>query len=149
MRVLLRDDVDGIGRRGDIVEVADGFARNFLFPNSRALRATPTMEGQALAMRRARDFKAAASEESAQAQASILEGATITIAARAGSAGRLFGSVSAQDIAEAVAVQKGVEVDRDAIGLPEAIKAVGSVEIPIHLYGEISVNVAVTVTPEG
>jgi large subunit ribosomal protein L9 len=148
MRVLLRDDVDGLGRRGDIVEVADGYARNFLFPNSRALRATDTMEGQAGAMRRARDFKAAASEETARMQASVLEGTTITIAARAGSTGRLFGSVSAQDIVEAVAAQKGVEVDRGAVGLPEPIKSVGSVEVPIHLYGEISVSLAVAVTPE-
>jgi large subunit ribosomal protein L9 len=149
MRVLLRDDVDGVGRRGDIVEVADGYARNFLFPSARALKATDSMTGQAMAMRRARDLKVAASEEAARTQAAILGGATISIGARAGATGRLFGSVSAHDIAEAVAAQKGIELDRAALELPEPIKSTGTVEVPVHLYGEISVTLSVEVTPAG
>ncbi len=149
MRVLLREDVDGVGRRGDMVTVSDGYARNFLLPNGQAFKATDTMEGQAASMRRARDLRSAASEEAARAQAAVLGGATITIAARAGSTGRLFGSVTAHEIAEAVAAQKGVEIDHASIGLNEPIKSVGSVEVPIHLYGDVSVQVAVEVTAAG
>jgi len=146
MRVLLRDDVDGVGRRGDIVNVSDGFARNFLFPNGRALKASENIEGQATAMRRARDLRHAASEEAARAQADALSGATITIAARAGNTGRLFGSVTAHEIADAINAQKGVVVERDAIALSEPIKSVGTVEIPIRLFGDISVDINVDVT---
>jgi large subunit ribosomal protein L9 len=146
MRVLLRGDVVGVGRRGDIVNVSDGFARNFLFPTGQALKATDGIEGQARSMRRGRDLRNAANEEAARAQAEVLGGATITIAARAGSTGRLFGSVTAQEIAEAVATQKGVQVDRASIVLAEPIKSVGSIDVPIHLFGDLSVSVAVEVT---
>src|SRR5579871_2435895 len=98
MRVLLRDDVQGIGRRGDIVNVSDGYARNFLLPAGQALKASPGMEGQAAAMRRARDIRQARDAESARTVAAVLDGVTVTIPARAGSTGRLFGSVGAHDI---------------------------------------------------
>src|SRR5271155_5518140 len=99
MRVVLRDDVDGVGRRGDIVDVAGGFARNFLLPRGRALVATRGIEQQATAMRRGRDLREARDREGAQAQAQILAGAVVTVEARAGNAGRLFGSVGAAEIA--------------------------------------------------
>lgn len=146
MRVLLRDDVDGVGRRGDIVNVSDGYARNFLFPNGRALRASENIEGQASSMRRARDLRHAASEEAARTQADALNGATIKIEARAGTTGRLFGSVTAHEIADAITAQKGVEVERDAIALAEPIKSIGTVEVPIRLFGDISVDINVEVT---
>ncbi len=146
MRVLLRNDVQGIGRRGDIVNVSDGYARNFLFPSGYALKATEGMEGQATAMRRARDLRYAQSEESARVQADALREATITIAARAGSTGRLFGSVSVHEIAEAIAAQKGIELNREAIVLPEPIKVLGVTEVPIELFGDVSVSVSVEVT---
>jgi large subunit ribosomal protein L9 len=146
MRVLLRDDVQGIGRRGDIVNVADGYARNFLFPSGHALRATAGMEGQAGSMRRARDLRHAQSEEAARVQAEALRDATITIEARAGGTGRLFGSVGSLEIAEAIAAQKGVEVNREAIALAEPIKSVGTTEVPIALFGDVPVSVSVEVT---
>jgi large subunit ribosomal protein L9 len=146
MRVLLRGDVEGIGRRGDIVNVSDGYARNFLFPTGQALKATDGIEGQATAMRRARDLRTAQSEQAARTQAEALAGATITIAARAGANGRLFGSVAAAEIAEALAAQKGVGVDRESIALSEPIKSVGLVEVPIRLFGDLSVSVSVEVT---
>jgi large subunit ribosomal protein L9 len=146
MRVLLRDDVDGVGRRGDIVNVSDGYARNFLFPNGKALKASENIESQAASMRRSRDTKHAASEEAARVQADVLKGITITIAARAGTTGRLFGSVTAHEIADAIAAQKGVEVERDAIGLAEPIKSVGTVEVPIQLFGDVSVDINVEVS---
>ena len=146
MRVLLRGDVQGVGRRGAVVEVSDGYARNFLFPTGQALKATDGIEGQATSMRRARDLRVARDEEAARTQADALNGVTITIAARAGGAGRLFGSVAAQEIADAVATQKGIELDRESIVLAEPIKSVGVVEVPIRLFGDLSVSVSVEVT---
>jgi large subunit ribosomal protein L9 len=146
MRVLLRDDVEGVGRRGDIVNVADGYARNFLFPTGQALKASDGIEGQATAMRRARDLRFAQSEEAARTQAEALRDVTVTISARAGNTGRLFGSVSAHEVAAAIATQKGIEIERDAIGLAEPIKSIGVVEVPIQLFGDVSVNVSVEVT---
>jgi large subunit ribosomal protein L9 len=146
MRVLLRDDVQGVGRRGDIVSVSDGYARNFLFPNGQALQATDGMEGQAAAMRRGRDLRNARSEEAARTVAQVLNGVVVTIPARAGATGRLFGSVGAHDIARAVKDQKGVELEVDAVALDEPIKALGSVEVPIQLFGDVAVQVVVEVT---
>src|ERR1700734_1585739 len=93
MRVVLRDDVTGVGRRGDIVKVAGGFARNFLLPEGRAIVATDGVEGQAEQMRRGRDQREAKDRGAAEAQATILAGAVIPISARASGAGRLFGSI--------------------------------------------------------
>ena len=149
MRVLLRGDVQGIGRRGDIVTVSDGFARNYLFPTGQALKATDAMQGQASAMRRARDMRNARSEESARTVAQVLANVTITIPARAGATGRLFGSVSAHDVVEAIKDQKGVELDQEAVELAEPIKALGPVDIPIQLFGEVSTRVTVEVVQAG
>jgi large subunit ribosomal protein L9 len=146
MRVLLRGDVEGVGRRGDIVNVSDGYARNFLFPSGQALKATEGIEGQATSMRRARDLRTAQDEQAARTQADALSGVTLTIAARAGANGRLFGSVAAAEIADALVAQTGIEVDRESIVLSDSIKSVGLVEVPIHLFGGLSVSVSVEVT---
>src|SRR5271165_2919877 len=110
MKVVLRSDVDGVGRRGDIVDVSGGFARNFLLPEGRAIVATAGVEAQAEAMRRGRDLREARDRRTAEAQAQVLAGAVVRVPARAGSSGRLFGSVTAADIAEALKAQKGMEV---------------------------------------
>jgi large subunit ribosomal protein L9 len=149
MRVLLRDDVRGVGRRGDIVEVAGGFARNYLFPAGRALVATDGMEAQAAAMRRSRDLREARDREAAQTQAGVLAGAVIRMEARAGSAGRLFGSITSADLAAAVGEQKGVAIDRHQLELPEPIKTVGTHEVPVHLYDDVATVLTVEVTPVG
>lgn len=149
MRVLLRDDVQGVGRRGDIVQVAGGFARNFLFPTGRALKATDGMVDQAAAMRRGRDLRDAKDRESAQAQASALAAKTITVTARAGAEGRLFGSVTAQDLAEALEKQTGAVVDRRKIHLEEAIKSVGVHVVPVHLHAEVEAELTVEVVAAG
>jgi large subunit ribosomal protein L9 len=149
MRVVLRDDIEGVGRRGDIVDVSGGFARNFLLPRGRALVATDGIEQQAAAMRRARDLREARDREGAEAQARILAGAVITVRARAGPAGRLFGSVTAPDIVEAVHEQKGVELDRRQIELEEPIKTVGTHEVPLHLFADIGTSLSVEVVPAG
>ena len=145
MKVVLRSDVEGVGRRGDIVSVAGGFARNFLLPQGRAIVATKGVTDQAAAMRRARDLKEARDRESAQAQATILAGALITITARAGASGRLFGSVSATDVAAAVREQKGVEIERRHIELAEPIKSVGKHDLPVVLFGDVATVITVDV----
>lgn len=145
MKVLLRSDVDGVGYRGDIVDVAGGFARNFLLPEGRAMVATPGVEAQAAAMRRSRDMREAADRQSAEAQATVLAGAVVMVPARAGSAGRLFGSVGSAEVAEAVRVQKGVELDRRHVVLAEPIKAVGTYEVPVDLFPGVATVLSVEV----
>jgi large subunit ribosomal protein L9 len=149
MKVLLRDDVAGVGRRGDIVKVAGGFARNFLLPEGRAIIASDGVEGQAEQMRRRRDLREAQDRSAAEAQASILAGAVIPISARAAGGGRLFGSVGPAEVADAITAAKGVEVDRRHVVLPEAIKETGSFDVTVELFRDVSVVVTVEVSPAG
>jgi len=148
MRVLLRDDVSGVGKKGDIVEVARGFARNYLFPTGRALVASGGIESQAAAMRRTRDLRDAKDRDAAQAVADVLGKATITVTARAGAEGRLFGSVTSTDLAEAIEAQTRAVVDRRKIHLDEPIKAVGTHIVPVRLHGDVTADVTVEVVPE-
>ena len=133
MKVVLRDDVAGVGRRGDIVKVAGGFARNFLLPEGRAIVATEGVEGQAQQMRRGRDQREAQDRGAAESQATVLAGAVIPINARASGGGRLFGSIGPADVADAIKAAKGIEVDRKHILLPEHIKETGSFEVTVEL----------------
>lgn len=149
MRVVLRHDVEGVGRRGDIVDVARGFARNFLLPGGRAIAATDGMEQQAAAMRRARDQRQSRDREAAMAKAQVLAGVTLRISARAGGKGKLFGSVTANDVAAAAHEQKGVALDRHQVGLDEPIKAIGTHEVPILLFEDIGTAVMIEVVPAG
>jgi large subunit ribosomal protein L9 len=146
VKVLLRDDVAGVGRRGDIVKVAGGFARNFLLPEGRAIVATEGVAGQAEQMRRGRDLREAQDRGAAEAQATILAGAVITIEARAGAAGRLFGSIGPADVAKAVQAQKGVEIDAKHILLTEHLKEVGSFDVTVELFTGVATVVTVEVT---
>lgn len=145
MKVVLRNDVEGIGRRGDIVEVAGGYARNFLLPRQWAIVATEGITDQATAMRKARDLREARDKESAETQAGVLNGAVVTVTARAGSGGRLFGSVTAADVVAAVLEQKGVELDRRHVGLDEPIKVVGRHDVTVSLFGGIAAELTVDV----
>ena len=145
MRLLLRRDVEGVGRRGDIVDVADGFARNFLIPGGLGLRATKGIQEQASSMRRARDLREAHDHQAAETKAKVLAGASLRITARAGTTGRLFGSVGVAEIADAVREQKGVEVDRHAFSLDEPIKEVGTYEVPVRLSRDVATAVLVEV----
>jgi large subunit ribosomal protein L9 len=145
MKVLLRDDIDGVGKRGDIVEVARGFARNYLLPTGRALVAGSKIEKQAQSMRRGRDLRNTADREAARSVAAILGAATVTVSARAAAEGRLFGSVSAADVAEAITAQTGAEVDRHKVTLAEPIKTVGTHVVPVQLHDEVTADVTVEV----
>jgi large subunit ribosomal protein L9 len=149
MKVLLRDDVAGVGRRGDIVKVAGGFARNFLLPEGRAIVATEGVEGQAEQMRRGRDLREAQDRSAAEAQASLLAGAVIPVSARAAGGGRLFGSVGPADVVEAIKAAKGVQVDPKHVLMPEHIKETGQYEVTLELFRDVSTVVTVEVTPAG
>jgi large subunit ribosomal protein L9 len=149
MRVLLRAEVEGVGRRGDIVEVSDGFARNFLLPTGRALKASAAIDQQATAMRRARDLRDARDRESAEVVAGVLAGQTLTVPARSGAEGRLFGSVTAQDLADAVQAQLGTVIDRRRIRLEEPIKSVGTHLVSVHLHADVEAELTVEVVPAG
>jgi len=146
MKVLLRDDVPGVGRRGDIVKVAGGFARNFLLPEGRAIVASDGVEGQASQMRRGRDLREAQDRGAAEAQATILAGATIPVSARAGSGGRLFGSIGPADVVDAIKAAKGVEIDRRHVILPEHIKETGSFEVTVELFRDVVTIVTLEVS---
>ena len=115
MKVLLRNDIRGVGRRGDIVEVRKGFARNFLLPNGDALEANDTMEIQAASMRKARDVRDAQSREAAEVQRKLIEQASVSVSARAGANGRLFGSVTEADVVNAIRTATNISLDRHQI----------------------------------
>ena len=146
MKVLLRDDVAGVGRRGDIVKVAGGFARNFLLPEGRAIVATEGVEGQAEQMRKGRDLREAQDRGAAESQAKVLAGAVIPVSARAGGGGRLFGSIGPADVVEAIKAAKGVEIDRTHVVMPEHIKETGSFDITVDLFAGVATVVTLEVT---
>ena len=125
MKVLLRSDVKGIGRRGDIVNVSSGHARNFLLPNDLAIVANAGTIAQAEVMRKSREQQIAADRESARLVATSLSTTVIKIAAKAGNEGRLFGSINAAEIAKAVLDQTGVTIDRKNIQVETPLRQLG------------------------
>ena len=147
MRVLLRADVDGVGRRGDIVEVSGGFARNYLVPTGRAVGAPPGVALQAAAMRRSRDLRDAKDRDSANTVAQVLAAKPVVVTARAGAEGRLFGSVTSTDLAEAIEAQMGTVVDRRRIALSEPIRSIGTHTVSVRLHSDVDAEVVVEVTP--
>jgi large subunit ribosomal protein L9 len=149
MKIILRDDVDNLGKKGDVVEVAAGYARNYLVPRGLALQANRGAQKQADAMRRNRDARDAREREAAQALAAQFEGRTIAIKARAGGEGRLFGSVTSVDIAEAVLAQTGAEIDRRKIDHDEPLKELGGVDLHVRLHPEVLANLHVEVEAAG
>jgi large subunit ribosomal protein L9 len=147
MRVVLRSDIDKVGKRGDIIDVADGYARNYLLPKGHAIVANDGVTVQAAAMRRARDLKDAKDRESAEVVARTLVPMVIRISARSGPGGKLFGSVTATDVADAVADQTRVTLDRRRLQLDEPIKSLGTHEVPVKLHSDVEFRVTVEVVP--
>jgi large subunit ribosomal protein L9 len=146
MKVILRTDLDRVGKRGDIIDVADGFGRNYLLPRGLAFKATDGAVEQAAKMRRARDLRDASDREAAQTIASRLVPKVITISAKAGSEGRLFGSVTAADVVSAVAEQAGVTLERKHLDI-DPIKSVGQHTVTAHLHSDVSFPITVEVVP--
>src|SRR5690606_11083214 len=145
MKVILRTDVDRLGKRGNVIDVADGFARNYLVPKGMAMKATEGAIAQAAAMRRARDLRDAQDRAAAEEVATTLVPKVITVTARAGAEGRLFASITSADIATAVEEQTGVVIDRRKVVLTEPIKSVGTHVVPVKLHPEVEFPVTVDV----
>ncbi len=148
MEVILREHVDNLGRRGEIVKVADGYARNYLLPRKLALLAT---EGNRKQIERERvkfDAKEAEEKSVAEAVSARVAGLEIAIARKVGETDVLFGSVTATDIAGALAA-KGVEIDRRKLQLAEPIKKLGEYDVPLKLHREVVTAVKVRVVAEG
>ncbi len=146
MKIVLRADVQQVGKKGDIVDVSDGFGRNYLLPKGLAFLANGGVEAQATKMRASRDQRDATDRAAAQEVASSLVPKVITIAARAGAEGKLFGSVTTSEIAEAVAAQTGVTIDRRHLHLDEPIKTVGTHLVPAKLHAEVEFPITVEVS---
>ena len=144
MKVILREDLAGIGCRGDIVSVADGHARNYLLPKGLAIVATDGAINQAAAMRKRRDLREAADRASAQTVAETLSAKTLTIRAKSGAEGRLFGSVTTADIASALSQQAGISIDRKKI-VADPIRTVGAHSAIVRLHADVECQVKLSV----
>ena len=148
MEVILRQHVDNLGRRGEIVKVADGYARNYLLPRKLALPATAGNKQHVERERKIFEAREAEERGTAEAMAARLTALTISIARRVGDTEQLYGSVTASDIAEFLK-EKGFEVDRRKLILPEPIKAIGEHSVPLKLHREVTVPLKVHVVKEG
>lgn len=145
MKVILLDDVKNVGKKGDIIEVADGYARNYLIPKKLAVEATPGKIKEINLQKEVEERKRRAEEEKARNIAAVLKGKEIYVKASAGSGGKLFGAVNSKDIAEAIKEQLGIEIDRKKIVLKEPIKQIGRFKVNIKLYPGVQVDVLVAV----
>ena len=148
MKVVFLEDVPGTAKIGDIKEVKPGFARNYLLPRRLAMAATPAVikSAEARAVREARLQEAR--DHEARAVADKVEAAAVTVTARAGSSGKLFGSVGTADIAEKVGAIIGSEFDRHSVVLPEPIKELGDYAVPVKLTRNVTATVHVSVVGE-
>ena len=127
MKIVLREDVETLGRKGDLLEVADGYARNYLVPRGLAIKATKGVVAQADAMRRNREAREVRDRAAAEDLAARLNAGAVPVGARAGEGGKLFGSVTSADIAAAILERTGVEVDRRHVLLDDPIRELGEV----------------------
>ena len=148
MEVILREHVDNLGKRGDLVKVADGYARNYLLPRKLALLATDGNKRHVERERKIMEVKEADEKGQAQAIASRLEAIDVVIARRVGETDALYGSVTSGDIAEFLK-SKGFEIDRRKLILPEAIKTIGTHNVPLKLHRDVTVPLKVQVVKEG
>lgn len=148
MKVVLNTDVGRLGRKGDVVEVAGGYARNYLLPTNRAIVATRGAMKQAEAMKRSREQHEERERAAFAELASRIAASELKIAARAGAEGHLFGSVTNVDIAEALSKALGEEVDRRKIALSEPIKSIGTHGFRVHLHSAVVAEGSVEIVPE-
>ena len=147
MQVILREDIDNLGKIGDLVKVADGYARNFLVPNKKAIEATPTNvhamdHAKKMVSDRLRKLK-----KEAAADADMIKALAITIKVKSGEEGKLFGSVTSMDIAEAMKAQ-GVTVDKRKIVLEEPIKRLGDFTVTVKLHADVTAEFKLSVIAE-
>ncbi|MDR0504249.1 MAG: 50S ribosomal protein L9 [Bifidobacteriaceae bacterium] len=147
-KLILTHEITGLGAAGDIVTVKDGYARNYLLPRKLASQWTKGAERQVEAMRKARRARALASAEDAQAAAASLASLKVRVSTRAGSTGRLFGTVTTADVVEAVIAAGGPKLDRRKIELPGHIKTVGEYPVKVRLHESVQATLSITVATE-
>jgi large subunit ribosomal protein L9 len=147
MKVILKQDIASLGKEGDIADVARGYARNYLLPKGLVAEASKSNLKQLEQKSKALEKKEAERKVLAEKEAKKLEGKTVSMQAKAGSGGKLYGSVTSKDIASAVKEQLKVEVDRRLIQLEESLKNLGQVAISIKLHPEVEVSINVDVQP--
>lgn len=147
MQIILQEDVEKLGNRGQIVTVAEGYARNFLLPRKLALEATPGNMKRLEKMRAAFAKKEATEKESAQTLAELLNTVTVTVSRKAGENDQLFGSVTSGDVAEGLAAQ-GYTIEKRKIALSDPIKSIGEYQVPVKLFREVGANVKLVVQKE-
>ena len=145
MKLILTNEVTGLGEPGDVVEVKGGYGRNYLIPRGLAMRWTRGAEKQIELIRRARSAREIRSQDDAKAAAGTLSGLTVRIRVRAGAQGRLFGSVSSSDIADAVRAAGGPELDRRRIEIANPIRTVGHHQVTVRLHPEVTATLDVDV----
>lgn len=148
VKVILRSDVAKVGKKGDVIDVSPGFARNFLVAKGMAMPASDGAIAQAGAMRRARDARDARDREAAEQIARVLVPKVVRIPAKAGTEGRLFGSVTVADVVAAVESQSGIELDRRRIHLADPIKTLGVHEVPVKLHPEVEFRITLEVVTQ-
>ena len=148
MKVVLRTDVDGLGYKGDIVSISDGYAQNKLIPQGVAYLATAGAEKEAEKMRQARELRASEEKAMAEEMASRMENETLTIAMNAGEGGKLFGSVSATDISEALSDQKNITIDKKLITIAESIKEIGTYQVDVKPHPDVEFTISLDVVTE-
>ena len=147
MEVILREDIDKLGNRGEVVKVASGYARNFLIPKRLAVAATDSNKKIVEQERQAHLRKEAKQQGEAQDLAKLLNGVSVTIAQKAGENDQLFGSVTSKDVADALAA-KNFTIDRRKIQLDEPIKQLGEYKVPVRLHREVTAEITVVVAKE-
>ncbi|MCX5146730.1 50S ribosomal protein L9 [Streptomyces sp. NPDC048550] len=145
MKIILTHEVSGLGTAGDVVDVKDGYARNYLVPRGFAIRWTKGGEKDVAQIRRARKIHEIATIEQANEIKAKLEGTKVRLATRSGDAGRLFGSVTPADIATAIEASGGPKVDKRRVELAAPIKTLGSYQVSVRLHAEVAANVGVEV----
>ena len=144
-KLILTQEVTGLGAPGDVVEVKDGYARNYLVPQGFAIKATKGAEKQVATIRKARDVRDIRDLSTAQDVAAKLGALKVTLTARAGEGGRLFGSVTTADVVDAVSAAGGPKLDRRRLEIGQPIKTVGSHQVTVALHPEVSATVTVEV----
>ena len=147
MKVIMQKTVDRLGDPGDVADVADGYARNYLIPRGLAVKAEKGTVRHAESLKRAHAVRTKAQKSEFESLAARIIQSPVVVTARAGEEGKLFGSVTAADIAEALAAQAGVQVDRRDIHLDEPIRSVGTHEVTVHLHAEVDPVITVDVQP--
>jgi large subunit ribosomal protein L9 len=148
MKLILTQEVTGLGEPGDVIDVKDGYGRNFLLPRRLATPWTKGVEAQVSSIRGARKAREIATLEEAQQVRATLQQKPVTLSARAGQSGRLFGAVTPGDIAEALVAAGGPQVDRRKVVITQPIKSLGRYTVTVRLHGDVTASIDVDVVAE-